>query len=378
MSSPTVFVHVGAPKTGTTYLQDRMARNAARLAAGGLHFPDRARSGNAPLFHFQAALDLLGQDWGGPAGHAEGAWDAMVRAAMGRDPMVRRVRQSPGTVVISHEILANAKAEHINRLTADLADAEVHVIYTARDLARQVPAAWQESIKQGRTWSFAKFCRRAQKGTPWFMQAFDLPKVIARWTAVIPAERVHVITVPQAGAPRDELWRRFCSVVGVDPDHAREEAQRINQSMGIEQTQMLRKLNIRLMEQGDNQGARRGGGDLDQVVMAMLEQGAFSGGRRSITLPPDLHPWALGHSERWIDAVREHGVDLVGDLDELRPAAPDPEARWHDPDRPRKKKMANVGVDALADFAREAARRDQPERALAPRVRRTLSRWTKS
>ena len=368
MSSPTVFVHVGAPKTGTTYLQDRMARNAATLAASGLHFPDRARSFNAPLFHFQAALDLLGQDWGGPPGHAEGAWAAMVR----------RVRQSTGTVVISHEILANAKPAHIEQLVADLEGCEIHMIYTARDLGRQVPAAWQESIKQGRTWSFEKFCRRAEKGSPWFMRAFDLPSVIAQWAAVIPADRVHVITVPQAGAPRDELWTRFCDVVGVSPDSAPEEAQRINQSMGIEQTQVLRRLNIRLMEQGDHHGARRGGGGLDQVVMAMVDQGAFSGGRRSITLPPKLHPWALEHSERWIAALRGRGVDVVGDLDELRPVAPDPEAPWRDPDRPRKKKMAEVGVNALAEFAREAARRDRPERSLAPRVRRTLSRWTKS
>ena len=52
------------------------------------------------MFHFRAALDLLGQDWGGAPGHAEGAWDAMVR----------RVRRADGTVVISHEILARRQA----------------------------------------------------------------------------------------------------------------------------------------------------------------------------------------------------------------------------------------------------------------------------
>src|SRR4029079_10935437 len=99
--------------------------------------PHRARArSRSPLvspglFHFRASLDLLGQDWGGPPGHAQGNWDAMVR----------RVRRAHGTSIISHEILAPAGAEPIARLKADLGDddAEVHVVYSARDLARQAP-----------------------------------------------------------------------------------------------------------------------------------------------------------------------------------------------------------------------------------------------
>ena len=34
-----VYLHVGAPKTGTTYLQDRLGRNARRLAAHDVHVP---------------------------------------------------------------------------------------------------------------------------------------------------------------------------------------------------------------------------------------------------------------------------------------------------------------------------------------------------
>ena len=105
---------------------------------------------SAGLFHFRAALDLLGQDWGGPRGHAEGNWDALVR----------RVRRKNGTVVISHEILAPAPGEAIARAKRDLADSELHVVYTARDLARQIPAAWQESVKQGRKWTYESYLDR--------------------------------------------------------------------------------------------------------------------------------------------------------------------------------------------------------------------------
>ncbi|HEY0775270.1 MAG TPA: hypothetical protein VGD51_14370, partial [Nocardioidaceae bacterium] len=150
--SRVVYLHVGAPKTGTTYLQDRLGANSETLAEHGIYFPRGPLGRDPGHTHFRAALDLLGEDWGGPAGHAEGYWDALIR----------KVRRSRGTVIISHEILAAAPAEKIARAMADLEGSEVHVVFSARDIARQLPAFWQESIKQGRRWTFQKFLDTAQ------------------------------------------------------------------------------------------------------------------------------------------------------------------------------------------------------------------------
>ena len=49
-----VYLHVGAPKTGTTYLQDRLALNKAELARHGVHYPL-----NLHASQFRPALDLL-------------------------------------------------------------------------------------------------------------------------------------------------------------------------------------------------------------------------------------------------------------------------------------------------------------------------------
>jgi len=138
--SRVVYLHIGAPKTGTTYLQDRLARNAATLAQHGVTIPSKNRFVPSDLFHFRAALDLLEQDWGGAPGHAEGAWDALVR----------KVRRSSATGVVSHEIAAPAPPDKIAKVMNGLAGCELCVVYSARVLARQLPAAWQESIKQGR------------------------------------------------------------------------------------------------------------------------------------------------------------------------------------------------------------------------------------
>src|SRR3954447_13143862 len=85
--SRRVYVHIGAPKTGTTYLQDRLGLNARSLAAHDVHLPSRSPLVSTGLFHFRAALDLLDQDWGGAKGHAAGSWKAMAK----------RVRRSSGT-----------------------------------------------------------------------------------------------------------------------------------------------------------------------------------------------------------------------------------------------------------------------------------------
>ena len=174
--SRVVYLHIGAPKTGTTYLQDRLMLNQSSLADHGVTIPTKSRFVDADLFHFRAALDLLEQDWGGAPGHAQGAWDTMVK----------RVRRASGTVIISHEILAPAKPDKIARVMNDLAGSEIHVVYSARDLGRQLPAAWQESIKQGRKWTFNRFLTKVERGRTWFRSAMDLPAVLGSWGAKLP------------------------------------------------------------------------------------------------------------------------------------------------------------------------------------------------
>src|SRR3954454_16667441 len=255
--SRRVYVHIGAPKTGTTYLQDRLARNTRSLAAHHVHVPRRSPLVSTGLFHFRSALDLLDQDWGGAPGHAAGSWDVMVK----------RVRRLSGTVIISHEILAPAEPEQIARLRRDLDDSELHIVYSARDLARQAPAGWQESIKQGRRWSYRRYLKKIRSGKPWFARAFDLPTVLSHWGTGLSPDRVHVVTVPQPAAVAvdpDLLWRRFCTAFGINPAWAPRESHRANASLGSAETQVLRRLNQRLSR------AVRRDASYDDLIFTML------------------------------------------------------------------------------------------------------------
>jgi hypothetical protein len=356
--SRRVYVHVGAPKTGTTYLQDRLALNARSLAAHDVQIPSRAPLMSTQIFHFRAALDLMGQDWGGSPGHAEGSWDAMVR----------RIRRADGAAIISHEILAPAEPEHVARLKADLADREIHIVYSARDLARQAPAGWQESVKQGRRWRYRRYLARIRTGRPWFARAFDLPTVLSTWGNGLSPDQVHVVTVPKSEAVEAEpdlLWERFCRAFAIDPEWAPEDSDRSNASLGSAETQVLRALNERIGR------TTRNNPGYDALILGMLADETL-GGQDSppILLPPEFHAWARERGERWAEWLEQSGVDVVGDPSDLLPE-PWPEGtKFKHPDRISAKAQLRAALDALAAMTEEAASRPDPDASMLGRLRR--------
>ena len=84
-----------------------------------------------------------------------GSWDALVRRVR------RRSRHGRRSATRSSRPPRPSRSPG---RCATCAGSEVHVVYSARDLGRQLPAAWQESIKQGRKWSFRRFLDRVERG----------------------------------------------------------------------------------------------------------------------------------------------------------------------------------------------------------------------
>jgi hypothetical protein len=119
--------------------------------------------------------------------------------------------------------LASATAEQAATALRSLAPADVHVVYSARDLARQVPAEWQEQVKHRKGLSYADFLHDlvaeepSQDSSRWFWAVQDWPDVLHRWAAALPADHVHLVTVPPPGGPVDQLWERYRELFGIDP-----------------------------------------------------------------------------------------------------------------------------------------------------------------
>lgn len=119
MSTRTV-LHIGPPKTGSTYLQGILWNNRAALAGQGLLYP--ATHDNE---HFLAAYDVQGGAFvHGDLPEADGTWSRLVA----------RVREQPGRSVVSHEILAPSRPEHVERILGSLRPGPVDVVVMARCL----------------------------------------------------------------------------------------------------------------------------------------------------------------------------------------------------------------------------------------------------
>ena len=214
-----VLLHVGTPKTGTSYLQHVLFHNRRQLRHHGITYPaDRLRRplpGGA-----RPDADALGRP--------RGAGDRLLGPPRRRGTPLRTA-----TPIISHEILATASRAQIGRALESLGHGrgtEIHLVLSVRDLVRQIPAEWQENVKHRAALSYGNFLnqiqdpRREGRIPTWFWGVQEIPDILDRWGHDLPPEHVHVVTVPPGRwltRPAVEAVRR-----GVRPRRHRPPARR--------------------------------------------------------------------------------------------------------------------------------------------------------
>lgn len=355
MSEPShgvAVLHVGAPKTGSTYLQSVLWNNRDALLAAGVHV-----LGNDQGEHHRASHDLRGARFNpsDPGVDWTGAWDRMAAWAA----------ESPApTVVVSEEKLASVTPEQAQRAVATLAPRTVHVVYVTRDLPGLLPSEWQEYVKHGTSttygaWAASVLGSATEGPGAWFWKVHDLESVVARWATAVPREHIHVITMPGSRAPRDEIWRRFCTVLDCPPEVATELDMSANPSLGLVGAEVLRRVNAALppeLPQWHRVGVVR-----DVLANEVLNPLSPPG---RPPLPRDLVDDVLDRAQRTRSLLGDLGCDVIGDADEL---APDP-ARLEGADDPDETEVADLAVRALAEMsARLAGARDVLRRERADR-----------
>jgi hypothetical protein len=338
-----LFLHVGLPKSGTTFLQGLMANNRNRLKQGGYIYPFIRKE---TMFH--TAVELRGQHerWGLEPDRIDGTWQLVLE----------RIRGFSGSGIVSHELLAAATREQVRRVARDTEDLELHVVVTARDLSRQATALWQEEVKNGRRWSFDEFSQTlfgpdgAQQGQSGFWRSQDLAAVLNRWGVVVPPERMHVVVVPRSSKDPFLLWRRFAAAIGLDPSTVDLELQpRANESLGTAQIALLRQVVTAL-------DGRLGQPHYAHVVKRFFAQSQLS----RISSPAPVTPPAVRDSldrvaRGWVEEIRQRGYAVHGDLDELVPGtAPVPEATRHPDDVSAEELMQGL-PEVLAEMLVEIA-----------------------
>jgi hypothetical protein len=230
-----VYLHVGLPKTATTYLQTILWANLGVLEQQGVRLPGGSRRA-----HLWASRVIREH----PAARKEvserqhGSWERL------RDD----VAGWHGTALISHEFFAAASTEQAARMVSELAPAEVHLVLTAREPLGLFTASWQESIKNRDTTPMADYALTESDASTavWNWRTLDIHRVLERWSPAFPPERVHVLPLPGEEAPRREIWDRFAGLVGIDPDSVDLTQTFPNASMGVVEAETLRRINHHL------------------------------------------------------------------------------------------------------------------------------------
>ena len=326
-----VWIHVGLPKTGTTYLQGLLWGNRAEVQKAGLLLPGtQTMHAHASAYVRERHLQR------GNARAVERGWRRFVD----------QVNHASGDVLLTHELLAPVPAERAEHAIAALGGDETHIVITARDLARQIRSGWQQRVKQGETLPLAEFTdevvhRGPGAGSFWQMQ--DPVDVAARWGVTLGADRVHVVTLPPSGSDPTLLWRRFAGLVDIDPDCLVPAGSGANESIGRVGVELLRRINEqrgdRFPVRGNHRWIR---GLLANEILAARDD------KEQFALDPSVHDWVLNEARTMVAELRKQGYDIVGDLADLVPAG-EPEGAA-DPSSSSDGELLNVAIGTVLDL----------------------------
>ena len=298
------FVHIGLPKTGTSYLQSILWNSRPVLAEQDLEL---LPSTKAATFNLMLAVrGLLREDLDSPA--------AFTALSQFQEEAASTTRSR---IVVSQELLAGATRKQIAGFLGALDGYEVHVVLTLRDLARHVPSAWQQHVKARGTTTFVDFVDDVVDEESHRHPAFDPLRVLDRWSSAVPPERTHVVTLPRPGSSPTILLERFCAVLDLDPASLNTDTDVTNTSLGLVQAELLRRVNIAL---GDRLPHARAG--YREQGKRFLVRGVLRAqGGEPPRLPKRLAPWCLERSEAIRARLATDGYQIVGELDDLLPDA---------------------------------------------------------
>ena len=293
-----VFIHLGLPKTATTYLQTILWGSRERLRADGLLLPGDERRDHLWASRVVREDPNLEKH---PERHRT-SW-ARLRAALA---------EWDGDGLVSHEFFAAASPRQAAGMIADLAPAEVHLVATAREPLGLFTASWQESLKNRSTTPLPEYARGVAKSPHaiWNWRTLDLRLVLRRWARDLPPEHVHVLPLHRGG-PREAIWQTFAGLVGVDPAAYDTDLSFPNESMGVVEAETLRRVNEHLasFERAFDRGV--------YIRTYLADERLVPRGGERYWPEPDQVEECRRRGLQAVEFVRERGYDVRGDLDDL-------------------------------------------------------------
>lgn len=343
-----VYLHIGAFKTGTSFIQSVLGHNKPALADHGALFP-----GSSWSDQMRAVSGLKRRK-----GSDRGNWQRLVEEI---DAWTGR------SAIVSMEFLSTATAPQVRRTLRSLGNHDVTIVLTVRDLARAIPAQWQESVQNGHPWSYQDYLAGVTSDHPLQTQAGshfwrrqNWPSILHTWGDTLPRRNVVVVTVPPPGAPSGLLWQRFCAATDL-PAEKFDTSLRVNESLGAASAEVVRHVTRRALDAGAGVGTMA-------VIKKILSKQALASHKSEepgLVLPPTLADWVENRSQQLVDELAGLQPTVVGDLADLSPGPAEPggATTWDPESLPVDTLLeaSAVGLVHLADLV--ASRRHQGQKA---------------
>lgn len=298
-------MHIGPPKTGTTAIQGALHQARPQLAEYGVVYAGAERH------PYRAALAVAGKRdrHGNPRAVIEHWHQLVADVRAGGDHRV----------VISSEFFSEADDAAARRVVDELGGPRVHVVVTLRPLAKILPSAWQQYVRNRLRTPYSRWLNGvfnsapevASKSSFWMRHSHDV--LVARWAGIVGPE--HVTVVMADDSDRLHLTRTFEQLTGLPegllvPDSGSE-----NRSLTHGETELIRRLNAEFYRRRWSDAAYR---DIVRHGLVPALQARKPGRAEPRTVTP---AWALERAaERGAAAARNIaalGVRVVGDIDGL-------------------------------------------------------------
>ena len=310
---PKLFLHVGFHKTGTTSLQDALNRNRAELLTQGLVYPKTRR--------FRAQHEFA---WS--AGQRGWGWKQFGGSQAGPGParrMFRLIRSSKQDVIISSEFLSELTPPKIQKLISSIGDKDLRVIFTVRPVAKILPSAYQQEVKNGSKLTFDRWLERVlepeqenrNKTRFWTRHSHHIE--IAKWAGVVGKERITVIVADESKP--EFLTDSFFKLVGADTSNFVESKKKIvNRSMDLAEIELLRRINAKFDR---NLGWDEYVVGIRSTLVKTWTQSVLSENSPGKLANPEAFKQAIDKRVNEVtEGIRSLGVEILGDVGSLSEA----------------------------------------------------------
>jgi hypothetical protein len=309
-----VLLHIGPHKTGTTAIQQALANARPMLRKQGVVYPGDGGQHRMPALAITGTRGAVGLR---PPKLEE--WDRLVK-----DVGAARRRR----VVVSAEAFVEADDKTARRIVDGLGGDRVSVVMTLRPLAKILPSAWQQMVRNRLRSTFDEWldevfnrpAERRQIANFWHRHRHD--QVLDRWMSVVGQDRVAVVVADDAD--RLVLPRSFESLLGLPEGFLVATDLRDNRGLTAAEIELVRQINIAFHDRGwsselYHRVVRAGG------IVGMQARAPEAEETRIVT-----PAWAVDRANQIAKEAAEHirhsGALVLGDLDTVSAVRAEPQS----------------------------------------------------